>query len=667
MVFYELNFTKINLERHNDCKKELFFEKKIMLATNQNKNNSSIANEPDPKVIEAFYSLYHSKEFKIFEIKIKELINYYPFSINLMNIYSLFLNEQKRYSEAVLLLERIIKIQPSNYRSIFDLGICCSITGNVEKALKCFQNLLQNNYKTNIVIDQLNILIKILSNEEIKKNKFLIIKALNLIINLKKFDHEDVWRVFNIVFSKIELKQLVKNESNNFFNSNLNKFLSESLFLNSLKSFSLKDSDIEKSLIEIRFQLLSLAYTQKELPNKKFIFSLAHQCFLNEYCYISSEREDEIVDELIKDIDYENINEVSLSILACYKPLYKILNNTEVFSDYKAVNLEFSNLINLQINERNIEKSLSSNLKVLGKIQDPVSLKVKNHYEENPYPRWSVSSLPQKALFIEDVINNDLQGEFPMNKLNSKKIELLVAGCGTGKQVVDAFRYGDVNITAVDLSATSLTYGMRKCNELGINNVQFIQSDILNLIKLNKKFDVIECSGVLHHMSSPNDGLRVLKNILKPGGYLKLGLYSELARKFVVKMKEYIKIKNYSDTPEDMKKFRNDIFNHQENNISNDIVTKLFLSNCFWNLSGVRDLIFHKQEYRYCIDELMEIFNLFNFEFLGFVIQKDILDYFTEKFPNDKYKSNLKNWDYLEKNHPEIFGGMYQFWLKNND
>ena len=57
---------------------------------------------------------------------------------------------------------------------------------------------------------------------------------------------------------------------------------------------------------------------------------------------------------------------------------------------------------------------------------------------------------------------------------------------------------------------------------------------------------------------------------------------------------------------------------------------------------------------------------LFKFEFLGFVIQKDILDYYTEKFPNDKYKSNLKNWDHLEKNHPEIFGGMYQFWLKNN-
>ena len=88
-----------------------------MLATSQKYNNGSITNEPDTKVVEAFYSLYHSKEFKIFEIKIKELISYYPYSMELMNIYSVFLIEQKKYSEAILFLERIIKIKPSNFRS----------------------------------------------------------------------------------------------------------------------------------------------------------------------------------------------------------------------------------------------------------------------------------------------------------------------------------------------------------------------------------------------------------------------------------------------------------------------------------------------------------------------------------------------------------------------
>ena len=131
-------------------------------------------------------------------------------------------------------------------------------------------------------------------------------------------------------------------------------------------------------------------------------------------------------------------------------------------------------------------------------------------------------------------------------------------------------------------------------------------------------------------------------------------------------MKEYIKAKKYTDTAEDMRIFRNDVFNFEENNIEKNISSKLFLSDCFWNLSGVRDLVFHKQEYRYCIDDLIEMFKLFNFQFLGFVIQKDILDYYEEKFPYDKNKTELKNWDKFEKNHPEIFSGMYQFWLKND-
>ena len=74
---------------------------------------------------------------------------------------------------------------------------------------------------------------------------------------------------------------------------------------------------------------------------------------------------------------------------------------------------------------KNLKDEIKKSIKSIGKISDDISKKVKEQYEENPYPRWSVSSLPQKALFIENVINNDLQGEFLMNKLNSKKIELV--------------------------------------------------------------------------------------------------------------------------------------------------------------------------------------------------------------------------------------------------
>ena len=45
-----------------------------------------------------------------------------------------------------------------------------------------------------------------------------------------------------------------------------------------------------------------------------------------------------------------------------------------------------------------------------------------------------------------------------------------------------------------------------------------MQADILNLKKLNRQFDIIESSGVLHHMENPTVGWEILTECLKPGG-----------------------------------------------------------------------------------------------------------------------------------------------------
>ena len=59
-----------------------------------------------------------------------------------------------------------------------------------------------------------------------------------------------------------------------------------------------------------------------------------------------------------------------------------------------------------------------------------------------------------------------------------------------------------------------------------MNNIQLRQIDILDLDQLQDAYDVIECSGVLHHMQDPAKGLASLNRKLKPGGYIKIGLYS---------------------------------------------------------------------------------------------------------------------------------------------
>ena len=74
--------------------------------------------------------------------------------------------------------------------------------------------------------------------------------------------------------------------------------------------------------------------------------------------------------------------------------------------------------------------------------------------------------------------------------------------------------------------------------ELGFNNIKFIQGDILDLKQLNKKFDIIESVGVIHHMADPLKGWKSLVDCLKKDGLMLIGLYSEKARKNIATIRK---------------------------------------------------------------------------------------------------------------------------------
>ena len=73
----------------------------------------------------------------------------------------------------------------------------------------------------------------------------------------------------------------------------------------------------------------------------------------------------------------------------------------------------------------------------------------------------------------------------------------------------------DSDILAVDLSMRSLSYASIKAKENNIKNIEFLNADILDLQKLERKFDIISSCGVLHHMESPEKGLRTLSGLFK--------------------------------------------------------------------------------------------------------------------------------------------------------
>src|SRR5262249_61902411 len=113
-------------------------------------------------------------------------------------------------------------------------------------------------------------------------------------------------------------------------------------------------------------------------------------------------------------------------------------------------------------------------------------------------------------------------------------LDILVAGCGTGQHTLEAARrFAGAKVLAIDLSRTSLAYAMRKTRELGLGNIEYAQADILELGSLPRRFDLIEASGVLHHLGDPRRGWRILLSLLRPRGLMHVALYSACARESI--------------------------------------------------------------------------------------------------------------------------------------
>src|SRR6201999_1542915 len=105
-------------------------------------------------------------------------------------------------------------------------------------------------------------------------------------------------------------------------------------------------------------------------------------------------------------------------------------------------------------------------------------------------------------------------------------------------------RYAQAHVLAIDLSRASLSYAVRKTRGLGLD-IEYGQADILKLGSLERRFDVIEAAGSLQCLKDPAAGWRVLLSLLKPGGVMLLGLYSQIARADINAARSYIAGRGY--------------------------------------------------------------------------------------------------------------------------
>ena len=598
-----------------------------------------------------------------YEKAIKIDPNYVPALNNLGNIFK-ELGENQKAKDCY---EKAIKIDPKYIDIHNNLGIILQELGEYQKAKNCFEKGIEVNPDHIGLINSLSSLLRtFIFDSKIEANKDNIKKLFLILFRNNNISHQYITSNAKLLLlSDSKKNQLFKAINSNTLleNNVLQNLIKENLFHLMLQKAIMPDKFLEKLLVQLRYEiLLILKNSNTELLNDyfNFIVCLAEQCWLNEYVYTQSKIEINKIAKLKNKIENsDEINEAEIAILGAYIPLNssKIIINKLL--NHKSSNVLFDDLVNMQIKEPLREKELVKSITSLDVIDDMVSKEVRQQYEENPYPRWRFTNKCLPTAFFTwlnaEIKPNRIDYD---NKFNNPNV--LIAGCGTGNHSIQATKYKNSNILAVDLSLASLAYAKRKTEELGYKNIEYLHADILQLNKLNKKFDIIESAGTLHHMKDPVAGLKVLLNILEPHGFLLLGLYSKKARQHITKTRELIKKKKFKNTNEDIINFRQYFINEK----LDPLLQKTSESSDFYSTSNVRDLLFHVQEHNFTIPEISKILNDLDLEFLGFITTPFIKNKFSELFPNDKKNISLDNWHQFEINNHDSFFGMYQFWVR---
>ena len=426
------------------------------------------------------------------------------------------------------------------------------------------------------------------------------------------------------------------------------------------------DQILERLFTRVRRNLCLSTRLEEDISAPvHLLVALARQCFLNEYVFDVSNEELERVSRIDEFLAQEGMASESAALAFVIGCLYR----PPAFDERSVVQADdltdrfdwLADLCRLAVYEPAEEAEFAKGIPTLHEVHHDTSMAVQEQYESNPYPRWNAPPTPPQADFLQSVRR---RFSLRSHAQESKTIggQVLVAGCGTGFEPIDiARRDPSLEITAVDLSRRSLAYAKRQAEAMGCNNIEFFQCDILDLPRSGRKFDLIICTGVLHHMADTLAGWKALCDVLASSGTMRISLYSKLARRSVCLARERIRSLGFSGTPDGIRAFRQWMMEEAQDRE----LAPLLQSEDFFSMSGCRDLLFHVQEQHFTVLEIWRALDQLDLRFCGFDPPNDaVLQGFAREYPDPGASLDLERWDRFEQANPDIFAGMYQFWCE---
>jgi SAM-dependent methyltransferase len=174
----------------------------------------------------------------------------------------------------------------------------------------------------------------------------------------------------------------------------------------------------------------------------------------------------------------------------------------------------------------------------------------------------------------------------------------------------------DDSIVGIDLSEASLAHERFLQERHGLANLKLFQGDLLELCALRKTFDVILCTGVLHHMSDPARGLAALRDVLAPDGVIVLMLYGQTVRTGVYMLQDAFRRMHIEQSPEGVAQVRRILTELPRRHYAHDYIRA---ADELRDDAALVDTFLHPQDRAFTVPQLLDLVEGEGLAFQGWV------------------------------------------------
>jgi len=225
------------------------------------------------------------------------------------------------------------------------------------------------------------------------------------------------------------------------------------------------------------------------------------------------------------------------------------------------------------------------------------------------YARWVY---PEPILDLKAWLANNWQWFDPSHsqrlfwpdRAYQPDLDILVAGCGANQAAVLAFTNPKARVVGVDVSQPSLNHHWFLKEKYELTNLDLKLLPVEEVKKFERDFDLIVTTGVLHHLSSPEKGIKELAQCLKPDGVMGVMLYAKFGRIGVEMLRTAFQEMDLVPCDASVLMIREAL---QELPIDHPIRSYLSLAPDLSYDAGLVDTFLHSRERTYTVNDCLEL------------------------------------------------------------